>query len=309
MVDLRGRHSGDLQAARDRPLGERVVVLLARQPLLFDRDRQLPVPDDTGGRVVVNIIDTQNIHAGPPPASIVIEARPVTVWWRYIVFLMVFTQSMHPGPPASPDAAVRARRGRSRARRAEAPAGSGCLRVALPARKGIPSPVVHAEDAPVGDPPPALGLQEPFNPVVPDALEVLDLAHAVACPVPFVQAAQPGAGKPGAVDAERARAFRAKSQPAGRAVLRQVPATGVAPGTASLRARVGAADTAVHPAGSDDGRVEWQSTHGLSRPRGGRLTPPGTPAAPGPSSRGRGGPPRRRSSRRRPRSPRGPSGR
>ena len=68
MVYLSGRQSGDLQAARDRLLGERVRMLPACQPLLFERDHQRPIPDDAGRRVVVDEIDTQNVHVQPRTA-------------------------------------------------------------------------------------------------------------------------------------------------------------------------------------------------------------------------------------------------
>ena len=83
-----------------------------------------------------------------------------------------------------------------------------------------------------------------------DILQILEHAHPILCPVPFVQLLEPGAGEDRAGKTEPFLPG-AMLDAAMRAVMRLAAALHVTTGTFVLLPKIGQADTTVHPAGGD----------------------------------------------------------
>ena len=110
-------------------------------------------------------------------------------------------------------------------------------------------PVVDAEDAFFADPPLALRGNEFADSVLSDKFQIFDLAHAVFCPVTFIEMLEPLAGEFRAVAAEAALALSADAQAAmlSGLVLLEVNAAEAR----VFRPQIGFADAAIHSAWGD----------------------------------------------------------
>ena len=127
---------------------------------------------------------------------------------------------------------------------------------------GCAGRAMYAQERAAGgtDPSAGLLLQEKGHAPLPNFLQVFQGAHAVICPVPPVQLAQPFAGKLRAAPAEglRGRPPHADSDAAFAAVRGQIAAALPASAAGLAVALVGVTRGAVHTAGGDQVSLHGQ---------------------------------------------------